>query len=298
MGWNLLLLHSALVSLELNFGASEAAMIPAVDTLIFDLDDTLVVEEATAEACFIKTGELVRARYGLDPRELHTTVRKICRELWYAFPSHPYCKRVGISSWEGMWAEFTGCDPDLKPLRDWAPTYRYESWRTALRSHGIDDPELAVQLAETFLRLRRDKHVVYADSVQTLEKLSRNYSLGLLTNGASDLQRRKIEGAGLAGYFGGIIISGEVGIGKPDQRVFEKLLILLRAGAQTTLMIGNSLTTDVQGAQESGMRAVWINRSGKPRDDRIVPDWEISSLDALDSILDSLPVDSFKTGHH
>jgi putative hydrolase of the HAD superfamily len=260
-------------------------MVASIHALIFDLDDTLVVEEASAEAAFIESGELARDRYGLDPRELHTTLRRICRELWYAFPSHPYCKRIGISSWEGLWAEFTGPDPELKALRNWAPTYRCKSWQLALRGHGIDDPGLAAELAETFPRLRRGKHVVYEDVPRVLEQLRGNYSLGLLTNGASDLQRRKIEGSGIAGYFDRVLISGDVGIAKPDRRFFEMMLSRMEARPETTLMIGNSLRTDIQGAQGARMLTVWINRSGSARDDAVVPDWEISSLDALSPIL-------------
>ena len=260
-----------------------------VHALIFDLDDTLVLEEASAEAAFIETGGLAQAKYGIDPHVLHTAVRKNCRDLWYGFSSHPYCKIVGISSWEGLWAEFTGPDPDLKALRDWAPTYRLESWRTALLSYGIDDCRLAAELAETFPRLRRKKHVVYPDTIPILRELSRNYSLGLLTNGAPDLQRLKIEGSGLAGYFDRILISGDIGIGKPDRRIYERILEQLGARADTTLMIGNNLTSDIRGAQDVGLRAVWLNRCSRSRDDRIIPDWEISSLNELPRILSAIP---------
>jgi putative hydrolase of the HAD superfamily len=258
---------------------------PAIKSLIFDLDDTLVVEETSAEAAFIETGELARARYGLDPHELHATLRQACREIWYAFPSHPYCKRVGISSWEGMWAEFTGCNPELKPLRAWAPRYRFESWHAALLAHKIDDLKLAEELAETFPILRRKKHVLYPDAITVLEQLVRKYSLGLLTNGAPDLQRTKIEGAGLGRYFDEVLISGETGFGKPDPRVFEMLVGRLGSSVHETLMIGDRLATDVQGAQRAGIRAVWINRAGGDPDGGIVPDWEISNLHELLPIL-------------
>ena len=262
-------------------------MTAIINTLVFDLDDTLVVEQASAEAAIIETAELAQAKYGLDPREMHTTLRKTCREIWYDFPSHSYCKRVGISSWEGLWAEFTGPDKNLKALRDWAPTYRYESWRKSLSRHGIDDPNLAAELAETFPRLRRCKHEVYPDTIEALKRFSQGYTLGLLTNGTPDLQRRKIEGAGVAAYFDQILISGDVGIGKPDASIFEMILARLKASPKTSLMIGNSLTSDVQGAQAIGMQTVWVNRLGKSRDDSVVPDWEISCLDELDTVLDS-----------
>jgi putative hydrolase of the HAD superfamily len=263
-------------------------MTSAVGTLIFDLDDTLIVEEASAEAAFIEAGELARIRYGLDPKCLHQTVRKTCRDIWYAFPSHPYCKRIGISSWEGMWAEFTGADTELKPLRDWAPTYRTTSWKAALQVHGIDDPQLAAEMAEAFPRLRREKHEVFPDTLRTLEHFSPNYSLGLLTNGASDLQRRKIEGAGIGRYFDQVLISGESGFAKPDRRAYELLLSRLGSAARDAIMIGDRLATDVQGAHGVGMRAAWVNRSRKIPDSQVIPDWEISSLGELSRILSEL----------
>jgi putative hydrolase of the HAD superfamily len=257
----------------------------AIDALIFDLDDTLVVEEASARAAFIQAGMSAQIKHGVDPVELHATVRKTCRRLWYGFSSHPFCRKIGISSWEGMWAEFLGADPEFKALRAWAPAYRFESWRLALLELGIDDRELATELAEAFPRLRRTIHSVYPDVIPTLETLRQKYVLGLLTNGAPDLQRRKLEGAGLAPYFKQVLISGEVGIAKPDRQVFEMLLVRIGAPASRTLMIGDSLERDIRGAHGVGMRAVWINRTGRIRATNIVPDWEIASLDGLFSLI-------------
>lgn len=261
-----------------------------INTLIFDLDDTLVVEENSAAAAFIEAGALAELRYGLDPQVLHATVRKVCREIWYAFPSHSYCKKIGISSWEGMWAEFIGPAPELKPLREWASTYRFESWRAALLQHGINDATLATELAENFVQLRRRRHLVYEDTIGTLKKLTDCYSLGLLTNGASDLQRRKIEGSGVGQYFNEILISGDIGFAKPDRRVFELLLSQLEAKAANTLMIGNNLITDIHAAQHAGLLAIWVNRADTAPESGIIPDWEIASLHQLESILDSLMV--------
>jgi len=59
------------------------------------------------------------------------------------------------------------------------------------------------------------------------------------------------------------------------------LLARLGSSAGRAVMIGDRLATDVLGAQQAGMRAVWVNRSGKSGDPEIVPDWEISTLDEL-----------------
>jgi putative hydrolase of the HAD superfamily len=259
--------------------------IDAIDTLIFDLDDTLVVEEASAEAAFIQAGELARTQYGLDPRALHAAVRKTCRELWHGFASHSYCKRIGISSWEGMWAEFTGSDPELKPLHDWRQEYRVNSWLAALRVLEIDDLELATKLAESYPRLREKIHVLYPDTLKALEQVSSSHRLGLLTNGAPDVQLRKIQGSGLARFFDHMLISGEAGVAKPHRRAFEIILEQLGSIAGSALMIGNSLDNDIQGAQQLGMRTIWVNRHGKIRDRHIIPDWEIASLEELPVIL-------------
>ena len=257
----------------------------ALKALIFDLDDTLVVEEASAEAAFLTTCELARTRYTIAPDHLHTSVRVVCRQLWHACPVRPYCVAVGISSWEALWARFQGEDENLRFLRDWAPTYRRESWHGALRKFGIDDREFACELAETFPLHRRKLHVVYEDTRPVLEHFRRHYRLGLLTNGAPDLQREKIAGAGIGGHFDQIVISGDLGFGKPDPRIYETTLSRLDATPQEAIIIGNNLHTDVQGAQAVGMKAIWLNRAGAPRNDSVVPDLEITTLVELKRLL-------------
>ena len=249
--------------------------------LIFDLDDTLVVEEASAEAAFLATCEEAKARHGIEPHQLHTAVRQACRRLWHAAPVRPYCVDIGISSWEALWARFEGQDENLRVLRAWAPAYRRDSWQAALLSLGIHDPDLALELAEAYPVHRRQLHIVYEDVRPTLEHFRQSLRLGLLTNGAPDLQREKIAGAGIAGYFDEIVISGEVGCGKPDRRIYEIMLARLGVAPHAVLMVGNSLHSDVQGAQAAGIKAIWANRSGSPNDTGITPDVEVANLAEL-----------------
>lgn len=261
-------------------------MARTIEALVFDLDDTLVVEERSAEAAFLGACELAQRRHGLDPRTLHATLRRTCRELWHASPAHGYCREVGISSWEGLWAELTGTDPNLRTLRNWSPAYRSDSWRAALRLHGVDDDALAGELADAFPRIRRSLNIVYSDVVPILERFRFAHPLGLLTNGAPDLQRWKIEGAHIGPYFTEVVVSGEVGVGKPDPRIFEIMLARLKVAPDRAVMIGNSLRTDIQGAQAIGMKAVWVNREATRNDGAVQPDWEVSSLRDLEKILE------------
>jgi trans-aconitate methyltransferase len=92
-------------------------------------------------------------------------------------------------------------------------------------------------------------------------------------------------GAGIAGWFDQIVISGDLGFGKPDSRIFRETLSRLGASAGEAIMIGNSLHSDIRGAQQAGLRAVWVNRSGAAREDGIVPDGEVPDLRALTHII-------------
>lgn len=255
--------------------------------LIFDLDDTLVVEEAAAEAAFLQTCELAQRRHGIDPGGLHATLRQTARRLWHGSPARAYAVAIGISSWEALWARFEGDDEDLRTLRAWAPVYRRDSWHQALRQHGIDDLDFASELGEIFGVERRKRHVVYDDVLPALEHVRQSYRLGLLTNGASGLQREKIAGAGIGRYFDEIVISGDIGVGKPDPRIFQTMLSRLAVTAAEAMMIGNSLRADIEGAYGVGMRTVWINREGSRQDGAVVPDYELADLGELGHVLDA-----------
>ena len=252
-----------------------------MEALVFDMDDTLVIEEASASDAFIETCQLAEQRFGISAEVLHATVRETCRDIWCASPARTYCLEIGISSWEGLWARFEGDAPYLKILREWGPIYRLDSWHAALQKCGVDNIEFAAQLADVFGKNRRKRHVLYDDVGPFLEEFSKFYRLGLLTNGAPDLQHEKIDGSGIREYFVAIVISGEVGFGKPERRIYEIMLNQLDVRPEQAMMIGNSLKSDIKGAQATGMKTAWLNRSRMLRDEPIVPDWEISSLQEL-----------------
>jgi len=98
-----------------------------------------------------------------------------------------------------------------------------------------------------------------------LDELSDSYTLGLITNGASCLQREKLTTAGLDEYFDVVVVSAEFGVGKPDPSIFEHALDRLGSDREQAVMIGDSLTRDVNGAIATGLQGVWVNRSGQPR---------------------------------
>jgi putative hydrolase of the HAD superfamily len=262
-------------------------MVPAVrPALLLDLDETLVVEEPSAVAALRATAaEAARRHVALDAGALAFAARSRARELWYASDSHPWCARIGISSWEGLWCRFEGDEPDLRRLRAWAPAYRREAWRLALADQGIDDAPLAEVLGERFVAERRALHVVYDDVVPALEELRRTHALALVTNGASCLQREKLAGARLGAYFDAVVVSGDLGAGKPDPAIFHHAVTQLDADAATAVMVGDNLAKDIDGALAAGLQAVWMNRDAAehPTDRPDLP--AITTLRELPAVL-------------
>ena len=255
------------------------------DALLLDLDDTLIPDESAAEAAFLAACAPVAKRYGLDPAAVARSAGTCARQIWRASDHIAYCQSIGISSWEGLWAGFTGAAPELQRLHAWAPTYRREAWRRALAEHGVDDPAYAEQLAERFRHERRQRNAMFPDAADLLPKLARRLPLALVTNGAPDLQHFKIDASGLRPYFQTIVVSGEVGIGKPHPRPMQVALQQLGCDPARAAMVGNSLSSDIDGALRAGIHAIWLNREATPLTGDIRPDLTITTLHELTNLL-------------
>jgi putative hydrolase of the HAD superfamily len=256
--------------------------------LLLDLDETLMVEEPAAVASFEAAAEVAAAQRDIDPARLALDARTRARELWSAAPTHAYCKRVGISSWEGLWCRFESEGHEVRALREWFPTYRREAWRLALADQGLDDPLLAEELGEHFARERRDRHEVFSDAEEALRQFRGSYPLALVTNGAACLQREKFAASNLSDFFEVVVVSADVGAAKPDASIFEHALSQLGATPDRAVMVGDSIPKDIDGALAAGLEAVWLNRGGEatPADrDELV---EIETLSDLPAVLGRL----------
>jgi putative hydrolase of the HAD superfamily len=117
-----------------------------------------------------------------------------------------------------------------------------------------------------FLQVLRDAQIVTA----------------LVTNSSARAQRAKLATVGLESAFTAVVISGDVGIAKPDPRIFHIAGKRLALEPSEVWHIGDSLATDVAGAHAAGIESVWLNRTGRPRAHRDpVPDREVESLDEV-----------------
>jgi len=252
--------------------------------LLFDLDNTLLFEDevtfrAVRAACH-------RARERADPGELFGAVVRIADERWRAAPMFAYADAMGLWWGEGLWGDFRGDGDDLRAVCAFAPRFRHDVWRASLEACGIDDEALAGDLSDTYRGARRAGELVDPQATAVLEDLGRDHRCALVTNGAPDVQREKLGRTTLAPYFVAIIISAEVGFGKPDPRIFAIALDAIGAEADSAVMIGDSVPRDVAGARNAGLRSIWIDRgTAWSRADQPVPDARIRALSEIRAAL-------------
>jgi putative hydrolase of the HAD superfamily len=207
------------------------------------------------------------------------------RSVWRSGADHPVCLELGFASWEGIWSDFTGNHAALDGLYAWAPTYRSAAWMAVATAFGVDDPEPVRAAADRFEEAQRAGHPAIDGMSSALAAVSARYPMGLLTNGPSDIQRLKLDQAGLSDTFGVVVISGELGHGKPSAEGFLAALDRLGARPEDSVMVGDSWERDIVGALDVGMRAVWI-ADGRPlpESDRRVT--AVDSVRELDDLLD------------
>lgn len=223
--------------------------------VVFDLDDTLIVEESYAMASL---REALAVLPEVDPVASEQPALEAVRSVWTTGADHALAVRLGFASWEGLWSTFTGNHPSTVGLVAWAPTYRAEAWRAVGGTLGVDDPTLLAMAAQRFEEAQRRGHPVIEGMHDTLTEIGERHRIGLITNGPSDIQRLKLEQAGLTGVFAAEVISGELGVGKPRLEVFLGLLDELEVEPAASVMVGDSWERDIEGALAAGMSAAWI----------------------------------------
>jgi putative hydrolase of the HAD superfamily len=262
-----------------------------IKAVMFDLDDTLLWDERSVSEAFEATCKAAAGEFpGIDPRELERSVRNEAQSIYFANPTYPFCKMIGINPFEALWAKFSeGEQSEFRELERFAPGYRRDAWTQGLRQLGVVSEDWGNKLADMFPAERRSRSLIYDDTFAILDTLRGKFKLLLLTNGAPDLQKEKIAGVpSLASYFDHIVISGQFGKGKPDPAIFQHALGLLDVQANEAIMIGDKLTTDILGSLHTGIPNAWLNRKNSSRNDEIIPKFEIRGLMELPKIIETL----------
>ncbi|MBZ4222989.1 HAD family hydrolase [Bacillus wiedmannii] len=119
------------------------------------------------------------------------------------------------------------------------------------------------------------------NTIHFLNHIKSHFKIGIITNGSTHRQKAKIINTNLNNYFDTIIISEEVGLSKPDKRIFELALNKLNVQPEDVLFIGDDLEKDIAGPQNANINGVWFNPQKIKNTTQIQPYAEINTLDSL-----------------
>lgn len=167
------------------------------------------------------------------------------------------------------------------PFDDFYPTYLYHNelmwdryhhglisaddlkwkrmWRTMLDFKIADEP-LAREMSAKFLEILPTKKNLFPHTLEILNYLAeKNYVLHLITNGFEKTQRSKLVNSGLDGYFTHMITSEGSNSLKPKKEIFDFAMDKARSTLRESIMIGDNLDADIQGAINAGMDTVFVN---------------------------------------
>lgn len=188
-----------------------------------------------------------------------------------------YCINIYKEINTKIWKEFE----EGKITQSVLKIERFQRLKEALRGEFQ-----AADFAERYTDHLAEASFPYDESHELLQKLSGKVKMGIITNGLKKVQRKRISQSVLSHYFEAIVISEEVQVSKPDERIFELTMDLLGdAPKGRVLMVGDSLGSDILGGIRFGIDTCWFNPSGKDNKGEIVPTYEISHLHEILNLL-------------
>jgi len=146
-------------------------------------------------------------------------------------------------------------------------------------------PNVAQSLYEKNLS---ESHFFMDGAPRLLMTLSRKYPLYIVSNGTTVVQQSRIASAGIGRYFQGVFLSQELGADKPQIEFFERATGQIKGyKSEESIILGDSLTSDIQGGINAGMHTCWFNPHRRNREG-ITPEFEITDLSQFDSVLQKL----------
>ncbi|MCL2682597.1 MAG: YjjG family noncanonical pyrimidine nucleotidase [Bacteroidales bacterium] len=149
----------------------------------------------------------------------------------------------------------------------------------------IDNLLMATEFAEVYSQNIEKHNILMPHAKEILEFLKPNFKLYIVTNGFKEFQHRKLRNSGTEPFFDGIFISETIGYHKPHLAFFEHVLKITGAKKDDSLIIGDDMRADIQGAKNAGIACVLYNPTNE---NDLVPDYRIGSLLELKGVLNCL----------
>ena len=225
----------------------------AFDAVLFDLDYTLFDSAASERKALTKT----LLENGIPPTDEAITAYKV----------------INKKLWKMLEREII----DLEYLR----VNRFEKLLEAL-----DESKDPQSLADSYTTNLGECGEFYPEAKPLLERLQGVVKMAIVTNGVSKTQRLRLEIHDYERFFNAVVVSGEFGTPKPNPAIFSEALRLLGLSkADNVIMVGDSLSSDMEGARISGLTSCWLNPE-KGRDTvNADVDYTIQSLSELVEVL-------------
>ncbi|KTC65002.1 haloacid dehalogenase (plasmid) [Legionella adelaidensis] len=144
----------------------------------------------------------------------------------------------------------------------------------------------SLELNDLFLKCMYEDCAPIDGAISLLNKLKGRATLGMVTNGFTNYQQERLEKSGLTNHFDIYVISEEIGIAKPNRKIFDHALALMgNPNRDSVLMIGDSLDSDIQGGLNAGIHTCWFNLAKNSINTNIKPHYEVNSHQELENIL-------------
>lgn len=219
------------------------------DCILFDVDDTLFHFDAYAG--------LQRLFAGYDT----------------SFTDKDYADYRQVN--EPLWVDYQNGTITAHELQ----TRRFSLFGKQL---GVEPEVLNTQ----FLTAMTDICTPLDGATSLLERLKGKVPLGIITNSFVALQQSRLERSGFRHYFDALVISEQVGVAKPDIRIFDHTLALLgNPDRQRVLMVGDTPESDILGGINAGLKTCWLDHGVRALPDTIKPTWQVTSLTQLEALL-------------
>ena len=225
--------------------------------VFFDLDRTLWDFDASSIAVF----ELMFEKYHLhslgipSAQEFHDIYEPHNLELWKRYRENKITKE------------------ELNRVRFGFP----------LEQYGVIDDNLAKKLSEDYVYYSPRTVRLVEGAIEILDYLKPKYHLHLITNGFKEVQDVKLIKSGFKPYFDTLTVSEEIGIKKPDPRIFIYAMQKAGAKAEESIMIGDEMDVDIDGARAAHIDQIFYNQKNKPTEG--VRTYEIKELLEIKEIL-------------
>jgi len=207
----------------------------SIGLVLFDLDDTLFAHREAVEDGIVRHLAAVRGPFtGADPVAAQVLWRDLEEEHYHSY-------LAGALDFHGQ---------------------RRERARAFCAAYDVvlDDDEAAAWF-ETYFTHYRDSWRLHDDALACLDALAvAGVRVGLITNGELTFQTEKIRQVGLAPRVEHVIASGELGVAKPDPRIFHHACSVFGVEPSNAVYVGDRLRTDAIGAAAAGLTGVWIDR--------------------------------------